>query len=107
MNLTSLVFTPIPVEVKSFNFRYIPLLTDLAAESDTFVIPTRFSEHLMNALDRAYKIWDEDNGGEVFNDERFKATLNEMVSLIKPDSQAYGLPDFSCDYFYPVPQTNS
>jgi hypothetical protein len=100
LTLNSIVFTPKPVEAKSYNFRYIPLLTDLTSESSEFVIPTRFSQHIMNALDCSYNIWDEDNNAEVFNDERFIRTMDELVALIKPDSQAYILPDFSGAYYY-------
>jgi len=100
MTSTNLVFTPIPTETKQFRFRFIPLLTDLSAESSEFVIPKRFSEHLMNALDCAYNLWDEDQNSEVFNDERFIRTMDELVSLIKPDSQALFLPDFTGEYYY-------
>lgn len=100
LNLTSIVFTPKPTEVRSYNFRYIPLLSNLKAESDTFLIPNRFSEHLMNALDSCYNIWDEDANSELFNDQRFIRTMNEMVSLINPIGQAYLLPDFTTEYYY-------
>lgn len=102
INATSLVFTPIPTGVKNYNFRYIPLLTDLTTETGatgTFVIPTRFSEHIMNALDCCYNIWDEEQNAEIFNDERFIRTMEEFVSLMKPDAQVLILPDFMEAYY--------
>ena len=100
ISLNSIVFTPTPVEVRRYNFRYIPLLADLSSESDTLLIPDRFSEHLMNALDCCYNIWDEDGNAEVFNDQRFLRTMNEMIALINPIGQAYRLPDFTTEYYY-------
>jgi hypothetical protein len=99
MTSANLVFTPKPTDVKSYNFRYIPLLTDLAVESDSFIIPDRFSEYIMNALDRCYNIWDNDNGEEAWNDERFINTMNELVALIKPDAEVVILPDFTSDFY--------
>lgn len=100
LNLTSIIFTPKPTETKSYNLRYIPILTDLTGESSVFLLPSRFSDHIMNALDCCYNLWDEDSSAEVFNDERFIRTMNEMVALINPIGQAYGLPDFSQSYYY-------
>ena len=99
VNLTSIIVTPIPSGVKTYAFRYIPLLPDLAEDDDEFVIPTRFSMHIMDGLDSCYNIWDEDQNAEIFNDERFIRTMEEFVSLIKPDAQTYLLPDFSQNYY--------
>ncbi len=100
LNLTSIIFTPKPTNSKSYNFRYIPLLADLTGESSVFLIPDRFSEHLMNVLDRCYAIWDETGDAEAFNDERIRASLDEIVSLINPIGQTYGLPAMMEDYYY-------
>lgn len=99
LNLTSLVVTPKPPSVKSYVLRYIPLLPDLVEDDDEFVIPTRFSMHIMDGLDSCYNIWDEDQNAEIFNDERFIRTMEEFVSLIKPDTQTYLLPDSSQNYY--------
>lgn len=100
LNLTAIVFTPKPTETRQYNFRYIPTLTDLTGESSVFIIPTRFSQHIMNALDTCYNIWDEDANAEVFNDERFIRTMQELTHFINPIGQTYGLPDFSGSYYY-------
>lgn len=100
MTATNLVMTPIPASAVTYILRFIPLLSDLVAESDTFVIPQRFSQHLMNVLETCYSVWDVDNQAEAWNNDRVIASLNELVSLIKPDSQAYGLPSFSDSYYY-------
>jgi len=97
---TSLVFTPAPVSARQFRLRFIPLLDELSAEDNTLIIPTRFSQHIMDALDACYNLWDEDTGMEVFNDDRFIRTMNELVALINPIGQSYGLPDFSSEYYY-------
>ena len=54
----------------------------------------------MDVLDACYDLWDEDQNAEVFNDERVIRTMNELVSLIKPDGQVAVLPDFSSAYYY-------
>lgn len=100
LNLTSIVFTPKPKEVRSYNFRYIPLLTDLSSESSVFQIPDRFSDHLMNVLYSCYCVWDESGNDEVFNDQRVMRSMQEMVTNINPVGQAIGLPDFSSEYYY-------
>lgn len=100
MSATQLIFTPVPNQPVTYIFRYIPLLNDLSEELSEFIIPQRFSQYLMDALDTCYNIWDEDNNAEIFNDTRFMNSLNQLVELIKPDSNAYGLPDVGLD-FYP------
>jgi hypothetical protein len=100
LNLTSIVLTPKPTEVRSYNFRYIPLLADLSSESSTFLIPDRFSQYLMDALDTMRLVWDEDPSGEAWNDERVRASLNELIQLINPVGQAIMLPDFTEQYYY-------
>lgn len=100
LNLTSIVLTPKPTEVRSYNFRYIPLLAELSAESSVLQIPDRFSDHLMNVLDACRLVWDEDSSSEVFNDQRVMRSMQEMVTNLNPVGQAIGLPDFSSEYYY-------
>jgi hypothetical protein len=96
---TNIVFTPTPTETKSYRFRYIPLLTDLVAESDDLLIPDRFSYLLMDLLDSAYLVWDEMPSDESWNDERVRQKLHELIQFINPVGQAIMLPDFSADYY--------
>lgn len=98
MTSTSIVFTPMPTGVATSKLRFIPLLADLTLETSSLIIPQRFSMHIMDALDACYNIWDEDQGAEVFNDERFIRTMEEMISHIKPDAQAVILPDMITSY---------
>ena len=98
ITLDDIVLTPEPTTSSTYKLRFIPLLTELSAETSEFIIPKRFSQYVMNALDQCYNIWDEDPNAEVFNDERFVNTMNELVALMNPVGQAYGLPDFSKRY---------
>lgn len=91
---TSIVMTPTPTDTKVWTLRYIPLLADLSAEASEFLLPARYSEHLMNVLDNCYDIWDSDNNDEIFNNSRVIASIQELISLINPVSQAYLLPSF-------------
>jgi hypothetical protein len=91
---TSIVMTPTPTDTKVWTLRYIPLLADLSAETSEFLLPARYSEHLMNVLDNCYDLWDEDNNAEIFNNSRVVASMQELISLINPVSQAYLLPSF-------------
>lgn len=100
MNSSSFTLTPIPTEAKPYILRYIPQLADLTEETDQLIIPNRFSYHIMDVLDACYNVWDEDQGAEVFNDERVIRTMNELVSNIKPDGQVANLSDFSEAYYY-------
>jgi hypothetical protein len=100
LNSTAFTVTPMPTQTKQYVLRYIPILPDLTTETDEFVIPKKFSYHLMDVLDACYNVWDEDSGAEVFNDERVIRSMQEMVTHIVPDGQCYSMPDFTSTYYF-------
>lgn len=105
---SSLIITPTPTASETYKLRYIPNNTIIDATADYFtvdtlstgtdIIPERYLEYVLNALDVRYAIWDDVPEDEAIADQRFVRSLNELAQAIKPDGEAYSMPEFTYNY---------
>lgn len=104
---TDVVFTGINNGTQ-FRLRYLPIRTDAAALADSFtidatgsgavLIPDGKLRFMVAALDTLYTIWDEMPGDEVLADQRFVRQLSLLLSNVRREPDAYGMPDFTVTF---------
>ena len=101
---SNVVFTGID-DSTIYTLRYMPKTTKIDATTNYFTVDTlvtgkeiildEYLELLVNALDVQYTIWDEDPSSESLSDFRFVRALESLLSDIRREPDAYGIPDFS------------
>ena len=62
------------------------------------LVPDNKRQYLVDALDVQYTIWDEDPGAESLADVRFVRAMDQLLSHVKKEPNAYGLFDFTLNY---------
>jgi len=105
---SNIVMTPEPTQTETYSLRYIPENTVIDAVTDYFtidtlstgaeIIPERYLDYLIKALDVYYNYWDEQPGAESLSDQRFVRSLNELAQAIRPEGGMYSLPEQT--FFY-------
>lgn len=100
-----IILTPTPTQSGVNILRYIPEPPTYTALTEYFtvdklstgkqIVPGRFIQYVVRALEVLYSIWDADAPMESLADQRFQRALSELASRISRPPMAYGLPDFS------------
>jgi len=83
---------------ETFRLRFIPVPTKLTAVGDSLIIPDRYSQYMIDALDVIYNQWDEDSGMESLSDFRMVRGLNMVLMDIPKDQRVYEIYDNSNAY---------
>ena len=101
---TNVIITGID-DTQTFTLRYLPLSTKIDDSTDYFTvdttvsgvetIPDEYLDYLIQAIDVRYTQWDEDPTSESLSDFRFIRALDDLLSHIRKEPSAYGLPDFT------------
>jgi len=104
---TNVIFTGID-DSTQFRLRYMKERTEFTDTSDYFtidglstgavLIPDGKKRYLNAAIDVLYNIWDEMPGDEAFADARFVRQLDQLLSHVRKEPDAYALQDFSTYY---------
>jgi len=104
---TNVIFTGIE-DSSQFRLRYMPTRTELTALGDFFTIdgltggavlvPDGKLRYLNAALDTLYNIWDDTVGAEGFADQRFVRQLDQLLTHIRKEPDAYCMTDFSSSF---------
>lgn len=106
---STLRFTPNPWGgQQNFLLRYVPTRTRFTNTTDYFtlnaqtggieIIPQRFQEYIIKALDVQYDQWDEDPGAEGLADIRYVRVLDELLDKIRQTPAVYSFNDPSNAY---------
>lgn len=78
-----LIITPTPNSVKTYRFKYIPLIGTLIDDGSSTIIPEIYADMFFNALDRYFEQFDENEFRESIADQRFLRDLDNMISSIR------------------------
>lgn len=100
-----IVLTPTPTQSGVNILRYIPEPPTYTALTEYFtvdklltgkqIVPGRFLQYVLRALEVLYSIWDADAPMESYADQRFQRELSLLASRLARPPMAYSLPDFS------------
>lgn len=100
----NVVFTGLP-DGRRFTLRYIPKTVDFTTfdqfftqdgtETGKIIVDSEYMDYLLKNLDVFYTIWDEVGGAEAFADARFIRTLDELLTSVRKEPDAYQLDDFT------------
>lgn len=105
---TSVVFTGMEGDSQTVVLRYIPEVTTISALADYFTVdtlvtgdetvPDEYLNYLVKAVDVFYSQWDDSVGEESFADARFVRVLNELVTTLRREPDAYAIDNYSSNF---------
>lgn len=87
---TNIVFTNVATSTV-LTQRYIPKLTAITTDSQSFVVPDEFIYYVQDAIDVLYDQWDEDGADEVVADQRFMRSLDNLALNLRKDAGTVGI----------------
>ena len=104
INGGNVIFTGIN-DTETYVLRYIPESTELTALADYFtqdgtasgdvIIDDEYKQYIVKAVDVLYDQWDEDTPAESLADFRFVRLLNDLITTMRKEPDAYAISDFS------------